>query len=261
MYQQFNIIHFETDLIKKTVTLICNFDIDRDTVSRRSVKLVDDENDSIVLTRVTVKKDTILLDVVDDLIPNHDYLLICSRDIKSVTGEHLYSSIIRNIRFVSTITDTVEILCPSRNEKVDAVYLEYESKGERFRVQIARENIFSNKVIDSIVDGVKQIDFDVPDGGQYYARVRVESDKSFGPWSEIVPFLYRVPAENEEDDPDPDPGSTPVDPDKPTILSSLELISLPEDGETPLEFVFIFDDPIDETKLTADMISVYRRDF
>ncbi len=47
----------------------------------------------------------------------------------------------------------------------------------------------------------------------------------------------------------------------PIFYSKLNTVLQPENGETPISFVFQFDADIDEAALTADMISVVRKDF
>ncbi len=48
MYQNFNIIKVETDSIQRQVIIHFNLDIDTDTVTKRALKLIDNETAAIL---------------------------------------------------------------------------------------------------------------------------------------------------------------------------------------------------------------------
>ena len=276
MYQHFNIIDFTTDLIGQTLTLSFNYDVDPDTITKRNIKLVDDVTDSIVPVTMTTDRDTVVLTLLDTPVPNQDYLLICSKNIQSVTGETIYNSLIKNIQFKSSIRNTIDLIQPSELQKVSDMTIIWKEiliaadspAYNRYRIQIAKENAFYNITHDTVVEGKNQITLKDPvEPGQYYIRMRVESETEYGPWCGPISFLFQEKTDEEKDVTTGDtgggqeiPNSAVLDTD-PVIFSNLELISRPDNGETPENFTFVFDSPINEEKLTKDMIVVTRKDF
>lgn len=274
MYQNFNIIKVETDSIQRQVIIHFNLDIDPDTVTKRTLKLIDNETDAILPYKLKVRRDTVTLSLLDDPVPNREHLLLCDKSIKSITNQSLYSSKINYIVFASDIVDSVSIVSPAEQAVITACKISWkenpplydENTIHRYHIQIAKENLFYNVLQDSIVENQTEIEFPAfEQDGQYYVRIRIESETEYGPWSDIISFVYQsnpfgnTPEEGESES-DEDKPATGTDL-TPIFYSKLNTILQPENGETPISFVFQFDADIDEAALTSDMISIVRKDF
>lgn len=280
MYQNFNITQVETDSVKREVIVHFNLDIDVDTITKRTLKLIDNETDAILPYKLKVRRDTAILSLIEDPVPNREHLLLCDKSIKSITGLPLYSSKINYIVFSSDIVDTVTVTFPTEQEVITACKIVWKPNDptypdtepvNRYRVQIARDNVFYNTVVNSIVEDKTEIEFAAPDlDGQYYIRIRIESTTDYGPWSNIVSFIYQSDKFGNSSSDDDENTDTSEDEETttatgtditPIFYSTLKLITSPDNGETPISFVFQFDADIDEDALTSDMISLVRKDY
>ena len=108
--------------------------------------------------------------------------------------------------------------------------------------------------------------------GQYYVRARCQKNEGYGPWSKVITFIYKYICDDEvpkEGGPSAD-ASMPsawddlfysenakldengnivpsVQPKPPTVEVEdvLEVMTKPESGETPKQFIFEFDKDLD----------------
>lgn len=259
MYQDFVLVDVTTNLFDKTIDIYFNFDIEPNTITQRSLRLIEEESGSVIPIKYAIDGSVVSITLQTDPVPNVDYMLIINREVGSVTEQPLKTEYLRYIRFTSTIKNKVTILSPSNLETVDDLYIVWKEDAEnpnplvsRYRVQVARDNIFHAIDIDTIVTDKTDARFMIPevDPYQYYIRIRVETESEIGSWSDIVSFVYR---EKRTD--------TVVEDSKPVIDIPLTLTIKPENGDTPDSFILTFDEPIDATYLTQSMIHVTRKDW
>ena len=168
----------------------------------------------------------------------------------------------KKITFPEEITSIVTIKSPYNFEKIDTLSFEItdsESIGSYY-AEIASDNRFYNLVFDGeIFTGVfKPV---IPDmkPGQYYARFRCQKDAAYGKWSRVISFIYK----NICDDDMPKPEGPCADSEMPgawdnlfdseitesghnpsqevEVEDELVVLTAPESGATPVNFVFEFD--------------------
>ena len=203
----FQVTDIRASLRDKAIYITLSKEPDPDTVNQDSVFLLNKENKTLELLDIDVDKRTIKLQFRQTPVPNINYALYIQSTVKSlVENLSLDESLMRNLSFKSDVISTCTILSPSNFERTKTVDVSWQETGEKlentFRLQIATENIFTNCVIDTVVNGKNQISLDKPfDNGQYYIRVRserllAEDFAEMGRWSEIVTFIYY--ADNEE---------------------------------------------------------------
>ena len=92
---------------------------------------------------------------------------------------------------------------------------------------------------------------------QYYLRIRVENNKDFCPWSDIVSFVYQKDIQDKQDT---DKDTAPDTDIRPVVEIPLTLVEQPENGVTPESFVFTFDEPIAPDISLSD-IHITRKDW
>lgn len=268
MHQDFVIIDIATDLFNKKIDIYFNFELNESSVTPRSLKLIENKTGSVVPIMYEVDGACVSVTLKEDPIPGTEYMLICNKEIKNVTNNNLKTEYVRYIQFTSTIKNTVEIISPSDLETIDKLYVVWQEKKDdadsfinRYRIQVGTDNIFDNIVIDTVVTDKNDIYLTLEsiEKCQYYIRIRVELDKEFGEWSDIVSFVYDKTIAKDSDD-DDNNGNSGAD-IKPVLDVPITLVDKPSNGETPESFVFTFDDPIDISSLNLNMIHVTRKDW
>lgn len=267
MHQDFIVVDIATDLFNKKIDIYFNFELDASTVTDRSLKIVDNTSGSVIPITYEVDGSCISVTLKEDPVPETEYMLICNKEICNVTKQKLKTEYVRYIRFTSTIKNKIKIVSPNNLETIDKLYVVWqEIKDEpnpfisRYRIQIAKDNNFSNIVIDTIINDKNDVYLtpEDPDKYQYYLRIRVESDNEFGAWSDIVSFVYDKDLNKKSDD---DNSTSSKEDIKPVVDIPLTLVDKPENGDTPESFIFTFDDPIDASSLNINMIHVTRKDW
>ena len=280
MYKQFNLSSITPLALEKRIDLKFNFDIDESSIQGDSIILTTLNGGDHIPFKYVVKNDLISLKLDEWPEPETVYHIIVEQEIKNITGQKLNSAIRRKLRFKSEITSKCSIKSPYQYEKLDELkfeWLESEEYGSYY-IEVAKENRFYNLVYsgDVYTKSISPILADLKPG-QYYVRVRVQKDNEYGPWSPIVTFIYKEVCAcdyPEEDGPSADaemPGAwddifdnTPDSPNQDNddsfieIEDDLEVLTQPQNGETPLEFVFEFDKELD---VYSGKVVVIRRDF
>lgn len=253
MLIKFSIIGINTSLIEKKIIVDFNKDIDPITVNKNTLELINRRLRQIVEIEYEIIDKQIIITLVDEPIINEEYMLNIKASIASVAEDLLGAAISQRIMFESVIQNTVEITSPIDHELLDNVHLVWKEKRDNnslpsidnYLVEIADDNTFFNVRIRSAVKDKNEIKLagNLTDG-QYYARVRIQTDEDYGRWSEPVTFvLERKTAEDEI-----------------VYEEDLEILNQSENGIEMEYFLFEFDADIDEEEFDKDNIVIIRRD-
>lgn len=265
MYSPFGIVRFFPDTANRTIQIVASGDIDSNSVTKDSVLLSDEQNDRIADYTLRVDGSVIFLTLVDWPRPNLPYRLVIQKGVTSVVGEPLAINFSRSVIFESQIISTVSILTPSNYEKVNELNVSWEEKNAAvgsYRLQVAKENVFATPEIDTLISGRNSITLITPTTGQHYLRMRVETADQYGAWSDISSFLIAEPVQPDapvdttlEDSPTVVINDEPLD--APSVVTEMIPELMPENGETPLTFIFQFPADLDPTAITK--VTVKRR--
>ena len=261
MYNRFCVIGIEASGLEKKLVISFNKDVDENSVGLDTIKLSSIDGEAVHFEWIVKENRTILcLDSWPD--PANEYLLSIDAALSDISGTNLQSIFRKKITFPEEITSIVTIKSPYNFEKIDTLSFEItdsESIGSYYG-EIASDNRFYNLVFDGLIfTGI--FNPVIPDmkPGQYYARFRCQNGSAYGKWSRIISFIYK----NVCDDDTPKADGPCADSETPGAWDNLfgseitesehnpsqtvevedELIVLtaPESGETPLNFVFEFD--------------------
>ncbi len=288
MFKEFNLLSINTIAAEKRLDLLFNFDIKPESVKGDTVILSRDRDDFHIPFKLVVKNDLISLHLDDWPDTNEGYTLLVNGSLTNIVGRKLQSTLRRRFRFRSETVSKAFIVSPHNFETVQDLFFKIEEKNGnvgRYYLEIAKENRFYNTVYTSHLDKAEFTLHIVPElrPGQYYARIRVEYDEEYGPWSPIITFCYK-------EEPDPEFPIEPVggnaempsawddlydsktelldagllkEAEEPEIEieSELELLAYPENGVTPEknQLIFEFDKDIDESMIES--IIIIRKDF
>ena len=289
MFKEFNLLSIQSIAAEKRIFLTFNFDIRSDSVKGDSIIVSRVRDDHHIPFRFTVKNDLIALDFDDWFSPNEEYFVIINKGIENIIGHRLLHTVRRRIVFKSEITNKIKIVSPYMHEKIQDLSFALEDSGEtpfgNYYVEIAVENRFYNTIYQA---EVKETEFTLvirPDlnPGQYYIRVRAQHDEEYGPWSDIVTFIYKdapepeFPIDKVGGDAEPPGAFDDFYNSKVEILGQeilddqaaeeieveqdLEILTHPENGVTPEngQFIFEFDRPLDPSLI--DSVIIIRKDF
>jgi hypothetical protein len=249
MYQDFSITAISTDLKTKSIIIGATFDIDPTTVNDANIQLVDIVNKNSADISFEIVPKGLVISLKDWPIPNKNYALKV-QNLTSVIGEKLVSGISRKVIFDSTICSTIEITYPAFDEEISDLKVSWKEipKSDTsvpigsYYIEISTDNAFIN-----IVRGLEIVDrteIDLLDlkAGQYYLRGRVQKDNEYGLWCETITFIVK-----EDSTSIPDSGQNNTDPeeDEEIYTPPIEVVSTPEQGETPSSIIIEFDCSID----------------
>lgn len=269
MFKAFNLSQVKQDAVNKEIHLVFNFDVDKDSIEADTFSIVSVEGAHIDFT----------YDVVDEVVyiklkewpaPNAVYYITIKATVQSISGQQLKNALRYNLTFESHITSLVTIKSPYNFQQIDNLEFELEDTENInvYYVEIAKENRFYNLVYNSVVskNNVALVISDMQPG-QYYIRARVVESGEYGKWSNVITFIYKNICDCEEpkeDGPAADAsmpsawsdlfgdgsqfvnGNTSIpDSVKPEIEDELEVITMPEQGETPASFIFEVDKELD----------------
>lgn len=265
MYQSFSVISIEPSFAEKSIMIHTSFDIDPTSVNEKTVKVYSkfDGTDSSVEYKVNKKSITILLK--DEIVPNTDYILRITNEVKNILGDGLESGVRRKIVFSSGVREIPQILSPSNFEEISNLKVALttlkedeeveDSEDNLYFIQIAKDVAFINIVFETTIEDKIADLKDLPIG-QYYIRARVEQLKDgkreCGKWSETNTFVStRQIVDDTEYQPEPEP-------DEPEYIEEIVLIDKPVNGETPESIIFEFSGEIDPEFI--ENIVVIRRD-
>lgn len=274
MYNKFCIVKLSQSALNREVRLEFNYDIDPATAGVDSVKL-STLTGRILNFTTSVDGQDLILSLKEWPEPNIDYQLTIDTTLKTISGTSLDKTFRKKINFPQEITAQAYIKSPYNFEQVEELKFSI-ADGQDFNqyfIEVARDNIFYDIVYsEEIYTG--DISPLIPNvlPGQYYLRARCQKNGNYGPWSKVVTFIYKYICDDEipkEDGPSAD-ASMPsawddlfssenakldengnivpsVQPKPPTVEVEdvLEVMTKPESGETPKQFIFEFDKDLD----------------
>lgn len=269
-YIKFSVISVETDLKEQSIFIHLNKQVDTDTVTI--------DNITVALRNYSLATMSYFdLSVLDDLktitvkfrntpIVNADYVLLIQDTLKDLEGNNLDQSLFRNVRFISTVTSTVELVSPVNFEVISNQRFVWKEVGEdltnTYRIQISTDTSFYDLQVDlTVTDQTELLLGKQLKPAQYYYRIRAESGTDFGVWSETRTFLLSPTAVVTTDTVDQTIDSNTTVADEIEIedlveeqLNVLTAVEVPESGATPTSFNFMFDEDIDTDTLVVSLI-------
>lgn len=262
MYQKFDVVEISAHLSERLILVNMTLDVDTDTVDTRTVSLATADDRQLLSYDLVVDKNNIRIELRDWPTPGRELQLFISDEIRSVSEVALEQPLRRTITFPQTVTNTVQITAPSDHERVDELCVTWlETAGvnseptSSFYLEIATEAAFYNVVKATEVFGRTSVTLtDVPEGYQYFVRVRCQSSSIYGIWSQAVSFLYKKDSDAQSD------YETPQQDDSPVVEIS-QSVADPERDEyqsTPTAFVYTFSKNIDPASIVG--LRVRRRD-
>lgn len=278
MYKHFNLSSIDLNALEKRIDLKFNFDIEPSSVQGDSINLTTLNGGDHIPFKTVVNNRVISLLLDEWPLPNTQYHIIIEQEIENIAGLKLNSAIRRKITFPSEILAVPYVKSPYNFQKLDELEFIWDDTEDSnsYYVEIAKENKFYNLVYNASVFSkeIKPVLSDLKPG-QYYFRVRVQKDNSYGVWSAPITFIYKevcVCDTPEEDGPSADAqmpsawddlynNQTEIssnDDNAIEIEDDLEILTSPQNGETPTEFIFEFDRELDS--LSGSVI-IIRRDF
>ena len=261
MYNRFCVLGIEASVLKKSLVISFNKDVDENSVGLDTIKLSSIDGEAVHFEWSVKENRTILcLDSWPD--PANEYLLSIDAALSDISGTNLQSIFRKKITFPEEITSIVTIKSPYNFEKIDTLSFEItdsESIGSYYG-EIASDNRFYNLVFDGLIfTGI--FNPVIPDmkPGQYYARFRCQKGSAYGKWSRIISFIYKNVCDDDMLKPDGPcadsemPGAwhnsfgsdTTESGHNPSqeveVEDELVVLTAPESGATPVNFVFEFD--------------------
>lgn len=291
MFKKFCLSSVTANAIEKTVTIGFNYDLEEKTVSTATVRLTE-SNGSILKYTVSVKGTEIILKL-KDWPQNTSCFIVIDKSVENIAGDTLSQSYRNEIKFGVDITSRVNIKAPYNFEKLDNLRFEVDDTEDigSYYVEIAEENLFYNlKYSGYIEEKVFAPVIPELEAGQYYVRFRVQKGEQYGVWSDVVTFIYqRICDDDEPEEEGPSANAempsawddiylnrddeannvqnssaqpAPVIPAVPPTIdfeSELELLSGPQNGETPQSFIFEFDKELDI--LSGASVLVIKKEF
>lgn len=253
MLIKFSVIGIQTSLIDKKIVVDFNKDIDSNTVNKNTIELINKRLKQIVEAEYKVINKQIIITLINEPIINEEYILNIKASISSISGDLLVAAISQEIIFESVIQNTVKIISPADHELLENIYVSWrEVKNNdmalligQYMIEIAKDNTFFNVCLRSTVKDKNEIKLSSNLlNGQYYARVRIQTDEDYGRWSEPVTFvLERKTVEDEI-----------------VFEEELEIVNQSENGIEMDYFLFEFDEDIDPESFDKDDIVIVRRD-
>lgn len=267
MYQNFHIVDISPEYISNSILILASFDVDEKTVTDASVNVVKKSDGMNLGIKFEIEDRTIKLLIEDDIVPNEDYIIRITTDVKSLLGENLNNAIRRKIVFLSAVQEVPEIISPvgyaiSKSLLVKLKGLDKVKPEEdilyRYHIQISKDVAFISRDFEARMENNEQ-EFNVLPDGQYFIRARIEKSEDseavdYGKWSKCETFILRESEIKDEDLPD-DGDEEDLNPE---FIEETVIIWRPENGVTPEMFMFEFNNEIDPDSI--DDIVIIRRD-
>lgn len=192
MYQDFTVNSFNVIEELKTIELNFSFDVDPDSITGNTIKLISREsrNEESYTYKVEQKKVIIVLDEWPN--KNTDYILKVQK-LKNVVGDTLLTGINRTIQFKSSITSTVEIISPIDFEEVSSLFIKLKEQSvddliNSFYVECSTDTGFYNIIASTNIIDNNSGTLKVENNGNLYLRARVQKDSQYGNWSNTISF-------------------------------------------------------------------------
>ena len=253
MLIKFSIIGIETSLLEKKIVVTFNKDIDPITVNKNTIELINRERRQVVEADYEVIDKQIIIMLLEEPIVNEEYSLNIKGTVASIMEDLLGVAMSQTIVFDSVIQNTVEITAPIDHELIEDVYLTWKEKKDnnslpdvnQYLIEISNDNTFFNIQIRSKVHNRHEIKLsDNLSDGQYYARIRIQTDSDYGRWSDPITFVLKK-----------------KEPESDIIFEEdIEILNQSENGMEMEYFLFEFDVDIDADLFDKDNIIIIRRD-
>lgn len=271
MYNEFSLQSIDTSTKERLIKVTVNKDIDFNGTKDLVVEVFERHTKTPLIVDYSIEENALLIKLRDWPIPNTQYILGV-KGLKSVIGEELSGNIKARVEFPSNITSKAEIISPSNFEKVEELNIKLKEllakEGDKyinsFYVEVSTDNAFINVPYKLSIKEKDNVSIALRSKGQYYIRARVEdyNDKDniqYGDWSEVITFIYGNESESGEMPPITGPDEEIEDDDPIVQIDEFEIISMPEQGETPESFLFEFSIEL-ENLLNDDNIIIIRKD-
>lgn len=238
MQSLFNITSIEPDYSNKKIIIVTTFAVEKKTVNRKNIELIDASSGTAAIYKLSVDDDKIIITLKDWPSLDHGYLVKVT-NIKDKLNRDLVSPINKEIMFYSNTKLKVKIVSPNNNEAlirqhnlINFSIKQINSDGSETEkpmppVTVPNPSLpneddseckeamtedelnvmyhfeFASDI--AFFDIVK--DYKTPytegyvqlDNGQYYMRCRVVENDMNGDWSETITFAVIPDMQNEED--------------------------------------------------------------
>lgn len=256
MYQEFTVTSVDINKATKRISVGFSNDIDPDSLTPKTVYVSTGDNGDVVKIRWSIDGYVLIIDILDEIVPNIEYYLIITTDVINAMGDNLKNRLKQKFVYESTVRNKCKILSPVQNEEFDKNEVEIKLDEvlnnddsdfiNSFYIQIAKDWLFENIITDPKLIQRDSVKLNIIFNGQVYIRARVQQDdNNYGEWSKSI-----VISVNDNDD-----ITQEYDP---IFYQDIEIISEPEQGETPKSFIIEFDTEIDE-KTIEDSILLLKR--
>lgn len=270
MYQSFSILGATPDLKNKQIIIEANQEIYDGDCSDLEIQLFERRTRTPMLFDVSVEDKFLIIALKDWPLPNSEYILGI-KGLKNVLGEETdLGNLKTKILFKSEITSKVEVLSPTKFEKIDELVIKLKETNNDpeqikncFYIEIAKDNAFIDSPYQFYVRDKNIVPIQLSNPGQYFMRARVQVNNNdsvqYGEWSELITFVYGKEKEEGEIPPSFDPEDIFDDATPEVQEDILEITALPQQGESGESFIFEFNMPLDEFFSGKDII-IIRRD-
>ncbi len=257
MYQRFVTTQLHIDKINRSVSIDFTYDVDEDTVDTRSIFVTKENDLNLIKSKYHVNGSAVTVIFDEDFEVNQTYTLYVTKKVLAVTGDPLALETVRNFSIESSVDSTCQITSPANHEDIKILKFSWkEIKGKSkkltnaFYLEIAPDAHFFRPLLQTEIVGHKTFEVQrLEQCRQYWVRVRSQSGPDdYGNWSEPVTFTYTAPIDDTNDD------------DDIIYIRPLEIISRPDEGTTPANFIIEFDKDIDPASL-EDNIKLFRKDW
>lgn len=253
MQNDFTINEITINSMTKTICIHPAFDIDPDSINESSIQLLKRKDRTFINYDYKIEGKLIYLILKEYPEPNQEYVLKIDK-LKNILGKELDFGIRKKIIFKSSITSKANIISPAFNEEISKLYIKVEellvdekqSFINSFFIEISSDVNFYNIITSTQLNQRNEVELDAIPSGQYYIRVRVQTEKEYGLWSETNTFFIANKNNNPfiEDDKNTEP----------IYIEEMKILSAPKQGETPKSFLFEINCPIDSDFLDKILI-------
>lgn len=259
MYQEFTVTSVDINKATKHISVGFSNDVDPDSITPKTLYISTGDNGDVVKIKWSVDGYVLTIDVLDEIIPNIEYYLIITTDVINAMGDNLKNRLKQKFVYESTVRNRCKILSPVQNEEFDKNEVEFKLDEilnnddsdfiNSFYIQIAKDWLFENIITDPKLVNRDSVKLNINFNGQVYARARIQQDENnYGEWSESIVICIN----------DNDKKYVVIDND-PIFYQDIEIISEPEQGETPKSFIIEFDTEIDERTIEDSILLLKRK--
>jgi len=183
-----------------TITVEWSCDVDEASVQNEDFYFTRVSDRTVITATASelVSGAVVSFEASEPLDPGTEHTVTITPGIESVTGESSPRSYSWNFTtgIYSTLLAPV-IMEPIDGELVDETYtIEWNGDGDIYQIQVATDRIFTDPVIDT--NSISVNNFILSDSAliaatTYFLRVRVFSDGTPSPWSNIISVIYKMP--------------------------------------------------------------------